>query len=121
MGTAGFHYIEGWSWFDSFYMVVITLSTIGYGEIHPLSTAGRAFNVGLIISGVALVLLMIGALTQALLEFELGRLFGRRRMEREIANLKNHYIICGAGRVGNSVARSEERRVGKECRSRRAR
>ena len=110
MGTAGFHYIEGWSWFDSFYMVVITLSTIGYGEIHPLSTAGRAFNVGLIISGVALVLLMIGALTQALLEFELGRLFGRRRMEREIANLKNHYIICGAGRVGNSVAQELARK-----------
>ena len=110
VGTAGFHYIEGWSWFDSLYMVVITLSTIGYGEIHPLSTAGRAFNIGLIICGVALVLLMVGALTQALLEFELGRLFGRRRMEREIANLRNHYIICGAGRVGSSVARELARK-----------
>src|SRR5947209_18699988 len=104
MGTAGFHYIEGWSWFDSFYMVVITLSTIGYGEIHPLSTAGRAFNVGLIISGGALVLLMIGPLTQALLAFELRRLFGRRRMESEHANLKNPYIICGAGPLGTSLA-----------------
>jgi voltage-gated potassium channel len=103
-GTAGFHFIEHWSWFDSFYMVVITLSTIGYQEVHPLSHAGRVFNVVLITAGVALVFLMIGALTQALLEFELSRVFGKRRMEREVANLKNHYIICGAGRVGRSVA-----------------
>jgi voltage-gated potassium channel len=103
-GTAGFHFIEGWSWFDSFYMVVITLSTIGYQEVHTLSHAGRVFNTVLIISGVALVFLLIGALTQALLEFELVKVFGKRRMQREVANLKNHYIICGAGRVGNSVA-----------------
>jgi len=104
IGTAGFHYIEHWSWFDSFYMVIITLSTIGYQEVHELSHAGRVFNVALIIAGVALVFLMIGALTQALLEFELRRVFGKRRMEREVAGLKNHYIICGAGRVGRSVA-----------------
>jgi voltage-gated potassium channel len=104
-GTVGFHFIEGWGWFDSFYMVVITLSTIGYQEVHPLSHAGRVFNVFLITTGVVLVLLMVGALTQALLEFELVKIFGRRRMEREVANLKDHYIICGAGRVGHSVAR----------------
>lgn len=109
-GTAGFHYMEHWSWFDSFYMVVITLSTTGYGEVHPLSSAGRIFNTGLIVSGVALVLLMVGALTQALLEFELTRVFGRRRMEREVARLKNHYIICGAGRVGHSVAQELARK-----------
>jgi voltage-gated potassium channel len=102
-GTAGFHFIEHWSWFDSFYMVVITLSTLG-GEVHPLSHGGRVFNVGLITAGVALVFLMIGALTQALVEFELSRAFGKRRMEREVAGLKAHYIICGAGRVGRSVA-----------------
>ena len=102
-GTAGFHYIEHWSWFDSFYMVVITLSTIGYQEVYPLSHAGRVFNTVLIITGVALVFLMIGALTQALLEFELVKVFGRRKMERDVAGLKDHYIICGAGRVGASV------------------
>ncbi len=105
VGTVGFHLIEGWSWFDSFYMVIITLSTIGYQEVHPLSHAGRVFNSALIITGVAMVFLMVGALTQALLEFELVKVFGRRRMERGVANLRNHYIICGAGRVGNSVAR----------------
>src|SRR5215467_2446418 len=61
VGTAGFHYIEHWSWFDSFYMVVITLSTIGYQEVHELSHAGRVFNVALITAGVAIVFLMIGS------------------------------------------------------------
>jgi voltage-gated potassium channel len=103
-GTTGFHFIEHWSWFDSLYMVVITLSTIGYQEVHPLSHAGRIFTMLLIAAGVGLVFLMIGALTQALLEFELVKVFGRRRMQREVASLKNHYIICGAGRVGHSVA-----------------
>jgi voltage-gated potassium channel len=86
-------------------MVVITLSTTGYEEVHHLSQAGRVFDEVLIIAGVALVFLIFGALTQALLEFELVKIFGKRRMERGVANLKNHYIICGAGRVGNSVAR----------------
>lgn len=104
-GTAGFHLIEGWGWFDSLYMVVITLTTIGYEEVHPLSFHGRIFNLLLIVAGVALVALSFGALTQALLEFELGKFFGRRRMEREIHRLEGHYIICGAGRVGRSAAR----------------
>lgn len=104
-GTAGFHFIEGWSWFDGFYMVITTFTTIGYQETHPLSHAGRVFNVGLIVVGVSLVFLGIGSLTQALLEFELGSFFGRRKMGREIGRLSDHYIICGAGRVGRSAAR----------------
>lgn len=104
-GTVGFHWIEGWSWFDSLYMVVITLTTIGYQEVHPLSRHGQIFNLLLIGSGVVLVALSFGALTQALLEFELGQYFGRRRMERDIQRLKDHFIICGAGRVGRSAAR----------------
>ena len=110
IGTAGFHYIEGWPWFDGFYMVITTLTTIGYQETHPLSHAGRIFNVGVIVCGVALVFLAIGSLTQALLEFELQHFFGRRRMEREIGRLTDHYIICGAGRVGRSAARELARR-----------
>lgn len=109
-GTAGFHFIEGWPWFDGFYMVVTTLTTIGYQETHPLSHAGRVFNVGVIVAGVSLVFLAIGALTQALLEFELRSFFGRRKMEREIGRLTDHYIICGAGRVGRSAARELARR-----------
>jgi len=108
VGTAGFHYIEHWSWFDGFYMVLTTLTTIGYGEIHTLSNVGRYFNVGIICVGVGLVFLILGGLGQALLEFEFNQLFGRRRMEREIAKLNGHYIICGAGRVGRAVARQLE-------------
>lgn len=110
IGTAGFHYIEGWPWFDGFYMVVTTLTTIGYQEVHPLSHAGRVFNVFIILSGVSLVLVGIGLLSQALLEFELQSFFGRRRMEREIGRLEGHYIICGMGRVGRSVARELRRK-----------
>jgi voltage-gated potassium channel len=109
-GTAGFHFIEGWRWFDGFYMVVTTLTTIGYQEVHPLSHAGRVFNVFIILAGVSLVLVTIGALTQALLEFELQSFFGRRRMEREIGRLSDHFIICGAGRVGRSAARELARK-----------
>ena len=110
IGTAGYHYIEGWSWFDGFYMVVTTLTTIGYQEVHPLSHAGRVFNVFIILSGVSLLLLGVGLLSQALLEFELQSFFGRRRMEREIGRLDGHYIICGMGRVGRSVGRELARK-----------
>ncbi len=109
-GTAGLHWIEGWTWFDAFYMVVMTITTIGYGEVHPLSHAGRAFNLVIMIGGVGLVLLMTGALAAALLEFELQSFFGRRRMEREIGRLTGHYLICGAGRVGRSAARELARK-----------
>jgi voltage-gated potassium channel len=108
IGTAGFHFIEHWSWFDGFYMVLTTLTTIGYQEVHPLSQLGRYFNVGLILAGVGLVFLILGALGQALLEFEFNNVFGRRKMEREIGRLQDHYIICGAGRVGRAVARQLE-------------
>ena len=110
VGTAGFHFLEGWSWFDGFYMVVTTLTTIGYQEVHQLSHRGRIFNVFIILAGVSLVFLAIGALTQALLEFELQSFFGKRKMEREIGRLSDHYIICGAGRVGRSAARELARR-----------
>jgi voltage-gated potassium channel len=110
IGTVGFHFLEGWPWFDGFYMALTTFTTIGYQEVHPLSHAGRVFNVFLIVSGVSLLFLLIGTLTQTLLEFELRDFFGRRRMEREIDRLANHYIICGAGRVGRSVARELKRK-----------
>jgi voltage-gated potassium channel len=110
IGTAGFHLIEGWSLFDGFYMVVTTFTTIGYQEVHPLSHAGRIFNVFLIVTGVALVFSLIGSLTQVFIESEFQQLFGRRKMEREISRLKDHYIICGAGRVGRSVAHELQRK-----------
>lgn len=110
IGTLGFHFIEGWPLFDGLYMTLTTLTTIGYQETHPLSHAGRIFNVFMIVAGVSLVFLLIGSLTQALIEFEFEETFGRRRMEREIGRLSDHYIICGAGRVGRSVAHEFQRK-----------
>jgi voltage-gated potassium channel len=103
IGTTGFHVIEGWAWFDGFYMTLITMTTIGYGETYPLSFEGRVFNVFLLLGAVMSGGFLIGTFTQAMLEFELKNVLGRRRMERELANLKDHYIVCGAGRVGRTV------------------
>jgi voltage-gated potassium channel len=110
IGMAGFHYMEGWPWFDGLYMAITTFTTIGYQEVHPLSHIGRIFNLCLIIAGVSLVFLGIGSLTEALLEFSLRNFFGRRKMERDIDRLNDHYIICGAGRVGRSAARELARK-----------
>lgn len=104
-GTSGFHFIEGWSWFDGFYMTLTTMTTIGYEEVHPLSHIGRVFNSFLIVASVIGGGFTIATISQALLEFEFGKAIGRRRMERELAKLSDHYIICGAGRVGRTVAR----------------
>jgi voltage-gated potassium channel len=104
-GSAGFHFIEHWDWFDGFYMTLTTMTTIGYGEIHPLSHAGRVFNSFLIGFSVLTGGFTIATFSQALLQFEFTKVFGRRRMERELARLDGHYIICGAGRVGRTVVR----------------
>jgi voltage-gated potassium channel len=114
LGTSGFHFIEGWTWFDGFYMTLTTMATVGYGEIHPLSQGGRVFNSFLILSSVIVAGFTIAAFSQTLLEFEFGKVFGRRRMERELARLSDHYIICGAGRVGRTVA-LELRAHGQSC------
>jgi len=108
-GAVGYHFIEHWSWFDSLYMSVVTFSTVGYAEVHPLTHQGRIFTIFVIIFGVGLVYFAIGTLTAILLEFELDKVFGRRRMERELDRISGHFIICGAGRVGRSAAREFER------------
>ncbi|HEU5453946.1 MAG TPA: potassium channel protein [Terriglobales bacterium] len=109
-GTCGFHFLEGWPWYESFYIVLVTITTIGYSGAHPSNFAGRLLEIAVIIAGVGLVFLAIGALATSLLEFELQNFFGRRRMEREIGRLSGHYIICGAGRVGRSAARELARK-----------
>jgi voltage-gated potassium channel len=104
-GVFAYHFLEGWPWWDSIYMVIITLTTVGYREVYDLSFTGRIITMTILVLGVGLLFVSIGVLTQALLEFELRDFFGRRRMERDIARLSGHYIICGAGRVGRSAAR----------------
>jgi voltage-gated potassium channel len=104
-GTAGFTLIEGWNPFDAFYMTLITITTVGYREVRDLSTTGRVFNSFLIAFGVTTLFFAIGAMTQTVIELELGEFFGKRRMKRMIHKLEKHYIVCGYGRVGRAAAR----------------
>jgi voltage-gated potassium channel len=110
IGVIGFRLIEGWGWLDSVYMVVMTMGTVGYREVHELSQMGRVFNLFLMVFGVGSVFFTIGVLTQTLLEFELEKVFGKKKMQREIEKLSGHYILCGAGRVGHSAAKELARK-----------
>jgi len=103
VGTLGFQMVEGWSMFDSFYMTVITLTTVGYEEIHPLSFNGRVFVSVLMLAGVTTILASITILGDMMLKLELADTFGRRRRKKMLNKLSGHYIVCGAGRVGRSV------------------
>jgi len=105
IGVIGYEIIEGWSFIDALYMTVITLSTVGYGEVHHLSTAGRIFSIVLIISGVGAMLYTLTTIVQYILEGGFGDILGRRRMKEKIASLKRHVILCGYGKVGHEVAR----------------
>src|SRR3990172_4538032 len=109
LGTLGFHWVEGWSLFDSFYMTLLTLTTVGYGEVHPLSVSGRIVASTLMMAGVAAVFVSIGVLVDLVIKLELGDYFGRRRRQRMLDRLNNHYIVCGGGRVGRSVIRELRR------------
>jgi voltage-gated potassium channel len=104
IGTLGFHRIEGYPLFDAFYMTLITITTVGYQEIHALSHAGRIFNSFLILFGVSAMFFAVGAVTQTIIEFELQDHYGKRRKKRMIAQLQNHFIVCGFGRVGRNAS-----------------
>jgi voltage-gated potassium channel len=93
-GTAGYVLIEHFSLLDAAYMTVTTLVTVGYGEVHPLSAAGRAFTLTLITIGVGAVFILIGAFTSALASGELGLSLKRRTMRSRLDALDGHYIIC---------------------------
>ncbi len=103
-GTAGFVWIEHYPVFDAFYMTLTTVTTVGYGEIRSLSTTGRIFNSFLILFGVIIMLLAIGAMTQTVIELELNQFFGKRRIKGMIEKLEGHIILCGFGRVGRGAA-----------------
>src|SRR6202163_3369431 len=103
-GTAGFVFIEHYPVFDAFYMTLTTVTTVGYGEIRTLSHAGRVFNSFLILFGVIVMLLAIGAMTQTVIELELNQFFGKRRIKKMIDKLEGHIILCGYGRVGRGAA-----------------
>lgn len=104
IGTIGFVVVEDYPVFDAFYMALITMTTVGYTEVRPLTQAGRVFNSVLIVIGVTTLFLAIGAMAQTIVELELDEYFDKRRMKRMIEKLENHYIVCGFGRVGRGAA-----------------
>ena len=103
IGTIGYMLIEQWSLFDAFYMTIITLTTVGYDEVHHLSQTGRAFSIVLILCGVGTMFYMFGVAAKVLLEGEIREILGRKKLTKKIENLKNHYIICGYGRMGKVI------------------
>jgi voltage-gated potassium channel len=103
-GTAGYMVIEGYSFMDALYMTAITITTVGYLEVHPLSQAGRLFTILLLAVGVSLLYLAIGIITGSIIHLELGEYFGKRRVKRMVSALDNHVLICGFGRVGRGAA-----------------
>ncbi|RME50322.1 MAG: potassium channel protein [Caldilineae bacterium] len=103
-GTGGYVTLEGWSPLDAFYMTVITLTTVGFGELYPLSAAGRIFTVMLIVSGVGLVAYATSTVAQMLISGELQAEILARRRQRMLEQLHNHHIVCGFGRMGQHIA-----------------
>lgn len=103
LGTAGYMAIEGWGAFDALYMTVITVGTIGYGETHPLSPAGRVFTIALILLGLGTTAYAFSQLTAFIVEGDLSAAFRRKKMENRIRELQSHFIVCGLGNTGRVV------------------
>ena len=102
-GAAGYMVIEGWPYMDALYMTVITLATVGYGEVHEISLKGRLFTVILIFLGVGFFLYVVGNVIQFLVEGRIREVLGRRVLDKQISKLKNHFIVCGYGRMGQAL------------------
>ncbi len=103
VGTIGYMLLEGWNCFDALYMTVITLTTVGYGETHELGRTGKAFTLILILVGAGVVFYIIGMITEFVVEGQIRQVLGRHKLGKQIEKLKSHYIICGYGRVGETV------------------
>ena len=105
LGAAGYRVIEGWDWLDALFMTFLTLTTVGYGEVHPLSPAGKVLSIVVMVAGVGGVAYTFSAIGDYIVSGELRGDMERDRMHKRVAELRNHFIICGFGRVGSEVAR----------------
>lgn len=108
LGTLGYVAIERQPLWDSLYMTVITLTAVGYEEVWPLSPAGRLFTMGTLLAGISWMGFWFASITSLIVELDLQDVLRRRRSMREIANMKDHVIICGAGRTGRQIAQELE-------------
>lgn len=104
-GTLGYMAIEGASLLNALYMTVITITTVGFSEAIPLHPVGKVFTMVLIIIGAGFMLYLFSEITEAMVEGGLQRIFGRNSMEKKVAGLKNHYIVCGFGRIGRVICK----------------
>jgi voltage-gated potassium channel len=103
LGTLGYVLVEGVDWFDALYMTVITVTTVGYSEVFPLGTGGRVLNIFVTLFGVGTILYVASVVAEYLVSGELGGAIGQRRMNRHIAGMSGHYVVCGYGRTGRQV------------------
>ncbi len=105
LGTSGYMLVEGWSLLDAAYMTIVTFTTVGYDEVHPLSSAGRVFNLVMMVAGVGVMLYILTSLVEIVVAHEIvGALVRRHRMRTRMGKLRGHFIVCGFGRVGRAVA-----------------
>lgn len=105
IGTVGFHFIEGWGFLDSLYATIQTISTVGYGDFTPHTSAGKILVMLLIVLGVGAVFYTIGLFAETIFEGKVRQILGRGKLEKLIAKMKDHYIICGCGRIGYLICR----------------
>jgi voltage-gated potassium channel len=103
VGTGGYVLIGGWTLLDAFYMTIITISTVGFTEVHPLAPAGKLFTSALIVGGVGTMLYGFGVFAEMLSEGRLGEYRRQRNMARQVSALREHFIICGYGRIGTQI------------------
>ncbi len=108
-GTIGFHTLEGLGWIDSFYMTVQTVTTVGYGDLAPRTPGGKLFVAFFMLAGVGAVAYILSSTIQVIVQSEFIAAFSTRRQRRGMKNLNNHFIICGAGRVGQRIIEELER------------
>ena len=108
-GTIGYMMIEGWPFVDALYMTVITISTVGFKEVNQVGEGGRIFTMVLVFSGVGFTLYVAAAVVQFMVEGRIRIIMGRRRLNKKIDRLKNHYIVCGYGRIGRVLCRHLKR------------
>jgi voltage-gated potassium channel len=105
LGTAGYVALEGWGWFDAFYMTVTTITTVGGGEPAPLNVAGKWWTIAVVAFGFGVLTYTVLALMAYVIEGHLGEEFNARRMRRRVGKMQDHFILCGFGRVGREIAR----------------